>query len=118
VCWKDALGNILCNEKDFAFLMPARNTILTALFESTVGVEEPGTPGVKIFPNPATDDVTISVGEIMDDLCITDITGNIVMYHTVGNSEVRVNLSSWNAGIYLVHIKTREGRTVRKMVVR
>jgi hypothetical protein len=115
--WKNAEGNIISNEPEFTFSMPARHTMLTALFEETTGVEESGNLTTNIFPNPATDDVTISMGEVINELMITDIRGNIILHQSVGNTEVRVNSSEWHGGMYLVHIKTSESQVVRKLVV-
>jgi hypothetical protein len=85
--------------------------------EEAVYVYKSGNPAFRIFPNPSNERITISMGDVIDELLITDVTGKIMLQQTVRNTEVQVNLSNWDTGMYLVHIITNGKRMARKLVL-
>ena len=85
------------------------------LTPSTAGIEKNELEGVKIFPNPATDIVTISLTNQSDFqyLEVLDLTGKKV-YDT---QSLTVNLSSFQKGTYLLNIFTKEGVATEKLII-
>lgn len=70
---------------------------------------------ISIYPNPATTMLNLSSTEMMDfTICITDITGRVVLREKVLDSFYPVDVSSLTSGIYLLRLETPEGAT--KMV--
>lgn len=70
---------------------------------------------ISIYPNPATTTLNLSSTEMMDfTICITDVTGRVVLREKVLDSFYPVDVSSLTSGIYLLRLETPEG--ANKMV--
>ena len=86
---------------------------------STASILEPNTEilNVKVYPNPTTDLVTITIidtklSEVI--LEITDINGKVVStekYAGVSN-KINVNTASWTIGNYFLYLKNNENKVV------
>lgn len=71
------------------------------------------------YPNPATNTVTISNKEniMVSEIAITDINGRVVKNLKVNNlSEVQMNVSELNSGVYFMNITTENGKAVKKFI--
>ncbi len=72
---------------------------------------------VKIYPNPATDRLTIS-GLKNSDWEITDINGRIVMSGKLIEQDTEINVENLVPGMYIVNVTDEYGiRVTRKLVV-
>lgn len=70
---------------------------------------------ISIYPNPATTVLNLSSTEMMDfTVCITDVTGRVILREKVLDSFYPVDVSSLTSGIYLLRLETPEG--ANKMV--
>lgn len=59
-----------------------------------------------VYPNPVADVVTITLSQSTTaDIEIADLMGRVVKTATITNSETQIDVSSFDAGIYLVRIK-------------
>tara|TARA_B100001093_G_scaffold461782_1_gene476504 strand:- start:75 stop:1118 length:1044 start_codon:yes stop_codon:yes gene_type:complete len=78
---------------------------------STVGIDALDTQyGIQLFPNPTTNDLTISLEGInVVDIVIVDIQGKILLQQSDLFDQERINLSGYIAGTYFVKIMTPEG---------
>ena len=66
--------------------------------------------GIQLFPNPTTNDFTISLEGIdVVDIVIVDIQGKILFQQSDLFDQERINLSGYVAGTYFVKIMTPEG---------
>jgi hypothetical protein len=76
---------------------------------------------VHVYPNPATDNVTISLssheGGIID---IYSITGNLLRESMIekGSHTAIINVSGLSSGIYLVRIQSGNTMINRKLVIK
>lgn len=70
------------------------------------------TQQVKVYPNPARDMVTVSMGTTVADVAIYDIRGNKVLSRSNAQGVITFNLSSLPKGIYILHC----GSTVSRLV--
>jgi hypothetical protein len=63
---------------------------------------------VTMYPNPATDVLTIEFSKLTDEdtLTIFDITGKLVKSHTIQDLSTIVSIGDLTSGIYLVQLKT------------
>ena len=91
-------------------------------FTNTVDVLE--SEKFNIFPNPATDVVSLELDlEKNSDLVrvvITDITGKVISnqkFENVQKQTLEFNVSTFSTGAYLMNIITDEGFTINKFVV-
>lgn len=74
---------------------------------------------INIFPNPASDQLNISVGNmasIPTTITITNTLG-IQMFKSTSNNNVKVNTSEWPAGLYNVVINNNEMHTAANVVI-
>ncbi|MCR4964417.1 MAG: T9SS type A sorting domain-containing protein [Bacteroidales bacterium] len=81
------------------------------------GIEDFSKVLFEIFPNPASDNITVSTEEEAT-MTIFDQTGRtFAQQHLVMGNNV-IDVSSYAAGIYYVRITTEKGSAVRKLIVR
>lgn len=74
--------------------------------------------GLRLYPNPAQDDLTISAGaETIEAVVIYHINGKKVVAEWPHNKEVRLDVSQLPAGLYLAHVKTASGAQIVKLVI-
>ena len=72
---------------------------------------------IKIYPNPATDELYIISGETINNVEIVDVSGRTVFLPSfAGVGEGAINISHLPAGFYFVKIHTDKGVAVRKIV--
>ncbi|MDV7697460.1 T9SS type A sorting domain-containing protein [Chryseobacterium soli] len=64
---------------------------------------------VNIHPNPFKETVTISDTRDMKSVTVTDVSGRVLK--TIENPTKEINLSSLNAGLYLLTIQFKDGST-------
>jgi len=68
---------------------------------------------IKVFPNPTSDHITI-LGRV-SHLDILSLNGQKIRTMQTPN---QVDLSSLKTGVYLLRLYTREGITLRKLIIR
>ncbi len=76
---------------------------------------------VSAFPNPTTDNVTISAAaEGNASLNVTDVSGKVVLTNNLDLStgNVNVNLSSLEAGMYIFNVTFENGKTSQFNIVK
>lgn len=72
-----------------------------------------------IYPNPVNDILTISNPEniSVDEIIIYDLTGKNVKKADFHNgNEMQVDVSNFKAGVYSVHVNTKQGTEVKKII--
>jgi uncharacterized repeat protein (TIGR01451 family) len=72
---------------------------------------------VEIFPNPATDELTIKMdnGAYASFIIANDI-GQVMVQQQLSTAQTRVNIKSLSPGLYYITLKGDNGTTVRKLV--
>ncbi|HEY0977304.1 MAG TPA: T9SS type A sorting domain-containing protein [Flavobacteriales bacterium] len=91
--------------------------------ETTVGVNEIGVLNtVNVFPNPATDNITLTLGAAAGqrvEYTLTDALGRSVIAGVVRDERIALNVQSLNNGVYHLTLRTAEFvRTLQVQVVR
>ncbi len=80
-------------------------------------IEENGGPLVTLFPNPAQTKVTVQCKEMLR-IRLVDVLGQAVMDKDYGSTdEAILAIGHLPAGVYMVEITTKQGRTTRRLVV-
>ncbi|HOZ40590.1 MAG TPA: FG-GAP-like repeat-containing protein [Flavobacteriales bacterium] len=92
-------------------------------FVGPTGLEANASNGFSIWPNPADDVLTVSVGDTEGtvELELYDIAGRSVLAQRQGlNSKapVTMNVSTLSAGEYLLRVRHSEGSTAHRVVIR
>jgi hypothetical protein len=84
-----------------------------------LGVNEALARKFTTFPNPANNVVTVSnnYNILLTDVTINDINGRTVKSLKVNDlSEIQMNISDLNAGVYFMNIDTDSGRVIKKFI--
>lgn len=88
------------------------------LIEPSFNLNEGVLSNISIYPNPASERITVNVLEMRDkesaNYSITDISGRVVMKGTLHQTD-EINISSLRKGTYILYIET-EPTTVLKFV--
>ncbi|HRG86628.1 MAG TPA: T9SS type A sorting domain-containing protein, partial [Chitinophagales bacterium] len=71
----------------------------------------PLTETLLIFPNPATDVITINIDEeiVADNISVTDLQGNIVLQRNLPANSMVIDISGLANGTYIIIAQTPEG---------
>ena len=73
---------------------------------------------VLLYPNPATDFVTIKLQtQVMEKLQISDIKGGVLYAETLQSNQKELNTSSFAEGMYFLTITTTNGAVVVKKLI-
>ena len=79
-----------------------------------VGINEPQnciSEKIKIFPNPAKEEVTIlSLTEEADNIRLIDVSGKTVFFNTIQNQRISINTTGFAEGIYLCEIRNKKNK--------
>lgn len=71
---------------------------------------------ISIFPNPAQNDLTISSSEKMTQIDITDLNGKIKMTTPCHGQTEKLNLTSFESGVYFIHVYGENGTSIEKFI--
>ncbi|MFA8449400.1 MAG: choice-of-anchor D domain-containing protein [Bacteroidales bacterium] len=84
--------------------------------KTNVGLNELQAMNIKIGPNPFEDNLKVVSDFDIENITIFDVNGRILKSVPVGTKEYTLNLSELNQGVYLIHMKNREGSCVKKLI--
>ncbi len=93
------------------------NATYTATFEAVTGIGDVDAVEWSIYPNPASDIVTI-VGAAHAVVTVTDMTGREIASYELGDSKFEVNVADMAPGAYFVRIAHHGTTVVRKLIVK
>ena len=79
-----------------------------------LNIGETNVNGMIVYPNPAKDNLTIKA-EGMKRITITNTLGQVVYDNEANSDNEVINMSQYDAGIYMVRITTENGSVVRKV---
>lgn len=95
------------------------NYKVSAVNTTTLSVNDIVSTKFNVYPNPATDVVTITNTESIgiDKITVTDINGRIVKTNNYNQqAEIQLNVSNLNAGVYILNVSTKEGTATKKFI--
>lgn len=102
---KDSKGNLLVDgDGDFG----SEASVLLSVTDGTSVNETLTTETYNIFPNPVKDVLTVK-GENMKQVVIYNSVGQMVETINAESDEVRVNVSAYNNGMYLINVIDNNG---------
>ena len=108
--------------KDYAYNSIPNQPILAGQTTATGITENPFASSIHLFPNPATNQLTMGNGKlIIKNVTIYDLTGREVYnenhQNPYSNREISIDVSKFPAGVYAVQIKTADFIATKKLVV-
>jgi len=72
---------------------------------------------IVVHPNPASSFVKIGCKETMEEIWITNSTGQVIDHFSTGTNMIKINTSAYSTGIYFAKVKTGNGTTVNRLIV-
>jgi hypothetical protein len=116
--WTDFDGAFISDEPEFVYVMPDFDMILVAQFETTVNISQPEINAVLVYPNPAGDQFNVTANELINQIDISDLTGNLVYQQYFNHRQVTIpTLEFRTGGLYFVLIHTASGTTMWKLTI-
>ncbi|MEI6695846.1 MAG: LamG-like jellyroll fold domain-containing protein [Bacteroidota bacterium] len=95
------------------------NGQITGLYSSVAENSDIGKT-MQIFPNPASDHITINTGQIQNQqnttVSIYDIQGQLLLQQTIVQLQTELNISHLANGVYLVKVNNDKNTLVSKFV--
>ncbi len=68
-------------------------------------------PQVKVYPNPATDQINITFDEPGHyEIKMSDASGKVLIDRTTSDALVRINVGTYPQGVYILHIKNKNNK--------
>lgn len=80
-------------------------------------IHEVSSPAFELYPNPATESLTITTSEGDAVLTVYDTHGKLVYKTNLSSTSQTLNISNWTGGIYYIEVN-QEGKTARKKFVK
>ena len=91
--------------------------------QSSVGIGENSSTSISVFPSVTTGDVYINLNGVQSNsnvVSVFDVNGKLVESFTTAidnNSQIYVNMSSYQNGMYIVQVETGSQKIVEKVVL-
>lgn len=116
--WADEDWNEVTDNQTYTFLMPANDLTMYALFGPQPFVNEITLSDFRLYPNPAQHIVELSSGVNIETIFIYDLTGRLI-FKTDGIHayDYKIDVSSFNAGIYLVKVQSKNDYHTRRLQI-
>jgi hypothetical protein len=116
-----AIGDVVGNDSksDIVMISDWGQILILKNTTTMTGIQPPSSdPQIKLYPNPTTDYLNISLGLPGDNSClISDVSGRIVLEKTYHGQNFRIDLRGFPTGVYLLRIKEKQSFS-RKFIVR
>ena len=107
-------GEVVSEDMTYVFTITSdRNLVANFVYTEGVGEHQ---VEINVYPNPTKGEVTLE-GENINHIHIVNIYGQTIYNVKVEGEQVRLNLSNFAKGIYMMHIDTENGQVVKQIVV-
>jgi len=72
---------------------------------------------VTIYPNPATNSISVGYKGMIKAITITDLTGKVVYQTEVNDSSITLSSLNLRSGIYLLKVSADQGQATEKLII-
>jgi hypothetical protein len=73
---------------------------------------------VKLYPNPASEKLTVNINSPFNSLEISNLMGQTIYSTTITNEQIEIDLTNFRAGLYFVRLRGNDGNLLLKFVKR
>ncbi len=88
----------------------------TLVLDYALGIRDPGAGGIRIYPQPARDNLTVSSDSPVETYGVYSVLGTTMISRSANNQrEFSIAVNQLPEGIYLVQIKNASGTFTRKV---
>ena len=83
----------------------------------TIGIEESNAQQIKLAPNPANDNITLSMQSDAEYfVMITDVSGRVVLEQSMNGRQMVINTAAFGNGLYTVRVSGDKTNVVSRFV--
>jgi len=112
VQWWD--GNTEAEQRTYTL---TGNVTISAEFAQVTGIEIPETPLVRVYPNPTNGAFALEFGIAgAYVVTISDMSGKILLRQSINDSVIRMDISNYPAGVYLLTIDDGERQSAIRVI--
>tara|TARA_Y100000589_G_scaffold246893_1_gene234806 strand:+ start:133780 stop:137367 length:3588 start_codon:yes stop_codon:yes gene_type:complete len=72
---------------------------------------------VKMYPNPANDELTISSNKKINNILITDVSGKVVESYKPSSNQITLSVKNLAVGVYFITIKGEEVNETKRLII-
>lgn len=80
------------------------------------GISDDNTVTTRLYPNPATNGITLQSNQNMKQVFIFDVYGKLVASESILQETAYINVEHLHAGMYLLRIETESGNSVMPFI--
>ena len=91
------------------------NTALNTIQGPTTGLSATTNAGIRIYPNPASDYITIE-NLLNGSISVESMSGAVIEKQSISSNKTRVDISKLPAGIYVIRCIGPDATTVKKFI--
>ena len=92
------------------------NTSISGILDVWVGMDEIAFPGLKIYPNPATDVVYLEIQETVT-ATLSDVLGKIIFRNEFSSGHHQINVGDLKPGAYVLCISAN-GKIAHRTIIK
>lgn len=104
---------MLINNADGAIDNGVKEHLLVTGIPETRSLED-----ALVYPNPATNQVTVKLSDKINTISVYDYTGSMIQEDQVNASTHTINTSRLSSGVYLLRITTDTGVAVKQVIIK
>lgn len=82
-----------------------------------LSIEQPNSPTLKIYPNPADSEIRIKSPDLILNVTIYNLLGQKIAQLKTTTYEAHVQVNNLSEGTYSCHIMTKYGVEVKKIII-
>lgn len=99
---------------------PNTHSIIVIRPPFDLGIDAVDGNSISVFPNPIANSVTINFPEntLGNPFSLTDMTGRLIYTSTINTQSTIIDTSELNKGIYLFHVRFRNGKIFTKKLIK
>lgn len=87
-------------------------------FDICSNIEDFASGIIRIYPNPANEQITISSDEAIGEIKIYDITGKVVYQTYTNNNKIKLDIDNWAKTTYFLQIINKKGESFKSGFVK
>jgi hypothetical protein len=113
-----SIGSSVSNKADiyFDYNFPIETNTATSTFQllSTTAFEQD--ISVRVYPNPASNEVFVSANSSIKSIQLFDVHGRIISTSLINDTKSKLNITAYSKGVYFLKVMTNTGSKVEKII--
>ena len=85
--------------------------------QGATNIQLPEGVEMKVFPNPASNLLQVVAGEMIQEVRMYDLLGQLVYTATVKDTHTRINVGHLREGVYMLQVQTAVGQATHRILI-